>query len=345
MPHIIATCAPEAVGAAIRELHVSGVPVALVRWLDVGVALVETPDAVALAERLATMPPVFIRHLAPADLEIRLSAQTSDIAAIASVVATELHKPDSGLLSNLNQVPFAVQVRLGSGTFAYTRYALAEPLRALLAPYAAEDVRHPQQVLAVYCTAECAYVGLWPTTRCLSDWPGGERRFARVPHQVSRSEFKLLEALEVFGLELPTHGRALDLGAAPGGWTRLLAERGLAVVAVDPAALDEQVVQLACVQHRRQPADAFLADSDDLFDLVVNDMRMDARDSARLMQRVATRLHPGSLALVTLKLPHAHSERVYEQARRLLEESYSVVGVRQLFHNRSEVTVALKRPA
>ena len=52
------------------------------------------------------------------------------------------------------------------------------------------------------------------------------RRFAREEGQVSRAEFKLLEAIELFGVAVREHGVALDLGASPGGWTRVLRRLG-----------------------------------------------------------------------------------------------------------------------
>ncbi len=345
MPYLIATCAPESASAAYKELRRVAAVAAVETWLNDGVALVVVPDPAAFAEALVARRPIFVRHLAPADLTVPLIGSPADISRLAQLV-TETYLPR--IATNLAQdqfgQPHAVQVRLSNrAAHPYTRYALAKPLREMLAQFGPEDVRHPQQVLAVYCTAEQAYIGLWPTARCLSDWPGGERRFARMPEQISRSEFKLLEALETFKLVLPSHGRALDLGAAPGGWTRLLVERGLTVVAVDPAALDARVAALSQVEQWHGRAESFLASSSDWFDLVVNDMRLDARDSARLMLRAAEHLRPGSLALMTLKLPQAQIEPVYHQARRIFAEAYTIIGARQLFHNRSEVTLVGRR--
>jgi 23S rRNA (cytidine2498-2'-O)-methyltransferase len=70
---------------------------------------------------------------------------------------------------------------------------------------------------------------------------------------------------------------------------------------------------------------------------------MDARDSARLMLDYAPCLDPEGFAIVTLKLPHREPEQVVHQAIGLLVRRYEVIAARQLFHNRSEVTVALKR--
>jgi 23S rRNA (cytidine2498-2'-O)-methyltransferase len=184
------------------------------------------------------------------------------------------------------------------------------------------------------------YVGLSDVEQNLSSWAGGARRFAREPGQISRSEFKLLEALEVFALPLPEGGLALDLGAAPGGWTRLLRARGLRVVAVDPAALDPRLAGDRGIRHVRATAQQFFP-CRERFDLIVNDMRMDARDSARLMLDAAPCLRPEGHALMTLKLPAEGPEQVMHQALALLARRYRVLGARQLFHNRSEVTVAL----
>lgn len=54
---------------------------------------------------------------------------------------------------------------------------------------------------------------------------------------VNRSEFKLREAIEFFGIDLTKAQKALDIGAAPGGWTHYLAEQGIKIAAVDNALL------------------------------------------------------------------------------------------------------------
>ena len=146
-------------------------------------------------------------------------------------------------------------------------------------------------------------------------------------------------------LVLAPRGRALDLGAAPGGWTRVLAERGLAVTAVDPAALDRAVLALPGVEHQRVTAERFLTlGPPTMYDLIVNDMRLDARDAARLLGDYASRLSPRGHLLTTLKLPEHGYLPVLDQALDLFARRYRRVAARQLFHNRSEVT-ALFRPA
>jgi 23S rRNA (cytidine2498-2'-O)-methyltransferase len=88
-------------------------------------------------------------------------------------------------------------------------------------------------------------------------------------------------------------------------------------------------------------AEAYLASDPDPFDIIVNDMRMDGRDSARLMVGFARLLYPHGWALMTLKLPEQKREPILEHAFAILREAYTIAGARQLFHNRSEITLWL----
>ncbi len=89
-----------------------------------------------------------------------------------------------------------------------------------------------------------------------SPWPMGIPRI-RMPHGApSRSTLKLAEALVTFLGDrepdlLRAGMRAVDLGAAPGGWTWQLAQRGLRVTAVDNGALKGEVAQDSLVTHVR----------------------------------------------------------------------------------------------
>lgn len=55
---------------------------------------------------------------------------------------------------------------------------------------------------------------------------------------ISRAGHKIREAVEFFGIDMSDVKSALDIGAAPGGWTEFLLGRGATVLAVDRASLD-----------------------------------------------------------------------------------------------------------
>lgn len=347
------TTAPQSAIAGLNELRRRDAGIRLVRWLAPGVGLVrmdgagsdwsasvgaaESGDFAALADRLRTAPPIFVRHVCPAQASVDIDGGRSDLKRLGGAL--------DGLLPRTKRdVPAAVQARLPAApdSLAYSRFDVHETLAGVLERAGMPlDVRRPGQVVSVLLANGCGYVGISATSDNLSGWAGGERRFAREEGQISRAEFKLMEAVEVFGLHLPLQGAALDLGAAPGGWTRVLRRHGLRVVAVDPADLHPSLADDPGITHERMTAQQYLRCAES-FAVVVNDMKMDAGASCDLMNLAATRLLPSALAVMTLKLPQNNQETMARMALRKLETHYRILGARQLFHNRSEVTVALQ---
>ncbi|MEZ4864576.1 MAG: SAM-dependent methyltransferase [Caldilineaceae bacterium] len=340
---LILTADPDFLDLALAELQTSA-PAAQASPLAEGVMLISAvPAFLAIAETWRVTPPIFVRHICPVQVTVGLRGKrNADLAIIRQTVTNELLALLDPTLS------FSVQTRV-LAELPYKPFDLNNLLAEVIqtATGAPLDVRAPQQVLSLVCaqTADrnpSAYLGVSLTIHNLSDWAGGMRRFAREQGQVSRAEFKLLEALEVFQINLPPRGVALDLGAAPGGWTRVLRQHEQYVTAVDPGELDPRVAQDRGVRHKRMTAEAYLADDPDRFDLIVNDMRMDARDSARLMVSFAPQLYREGIAIMTLKLPEENRRPLLDHALKLLQQAYTIAGARQLFHNRSEVTLYLK---
>ena len=302
-----------------------------------------------IAQAWQEQPPTFVRHICPVFETVPLERNSDDLIAIDSAVATQI----SALVEP--ELTFSVQTRI-FGDLPYKRFDINQTISASVAAQSGAkiDVRAPQQILSIVCAAAAnltngdetatAYIGLSLAAQNISDWAGGMRRFAREPDRISRAEFKLLEALEFFAIRLPERGVALDLGAAPGGWTRVLRQREQYVTAVDPGRLDRRLVSDKGIRHLRKTAEAYLADGPDRFDLIVNDMRIDARDSARIMVSYAPHLYRHGLAIMTLKLPERGRRNIIDHACKILGRAYTVCGIRHLFHNRSEVTVYLRPP-
>jgi len=337
------SCDPESRAFAAEEIAPLFTRSQPLQWLDDGLALAETEtgfDGFAAAVKKAA--PVFVRHIAPVEREIGLTATEADIEMLVGVMAGLAGKLDPALT-------FSVQSRiLGEGKLPYRKVALNEALSRYLEGKtgAKMDARVPGQVVSVLCTPERGFLGVSRTEQNLSDWPGGMHRFRHEEGRISRSENKLLEALSVFHLDLPARGTALDMGASPGGWTHVLRERGLQVVAVDPAGLDARLAGDSGIVHVRAQVQAYLAPGRK-FAVMVNDMRMGALESVEIMLQARSCLEPGGLAIMTLKLAREEPSRTLETVRKSLArlaEGYTVLGARQLYHNRSEVTVALLGP-
>ncbi len=297
----------------------------------------DDPMGARFRAALSRNPPIAIRHLHPIEVDIAADHLDALVAAVS---------------------PLAERLEAGLGMSVQTR-VIAEPGKA--SPFRAFDVndaiqaaigpvlegrgvsydrKHPGQIISCTLKGSRVLAGLSRTEHNLSAWPGGMARIAGGDDALSRAKKKLLEALDVFSIALPKTGRALDLGAAPGGWTQALLEQGLSVTAVDPAALDHRLSSPK-LEHYRGTAERFLASQPRAgFGLIVNDMRLDARDTARLLISVAELLAPSGSILTTLKLPERGFVQVLDAALDLLREHFRV-RARQLFHNRSEVTAVL----
>ncbi len=350
---VIATAHPEFAQVAVIELKRLDKQIVHVEELAPGSILCETGDSAGLMRRATRERPVFARHLAPVQTIVELTNSEQDLGRIAVALA-EL--PGIALLGKGTR--FAVQSRLvqsdkRQGERAYSSGQLNQGLAEALVEEtgAIESIKKPEVVISLLCTMQKGYLGISTAEENLSSWPGGARHFAQTDEQISRAEFKLLEALEVFGVILPTQGHALDLGAAPGGWTRLLLDAGLHVVAVDPANLDPRLARRSELEHYRVYAEGYLEDAlrkRMRFDVIANDMRMDAREAAHLLVRAAPCLHPDGFVVSVLKLPHTTHEinplTNLVEALSILRKRYGIVQARQLFHNRQEVTVVSAQP-
>lgn len=334
---IILTTNPDFNDLALAELHQAAATATVRHELSPGVWLIDLPDGFAsLAAHWQTHPPIFVRHICPVQMTVDLTE-----TAVSHLPTLLLHQLGNQFQTGL---PFSVQTR----TFATPLKPF--DLNQLLAPTiqartgAPLNVRLPQQIVSVVICHNTAYLGFSLTAQNLSDWGGGVHRFARETEQISRAEFKLLEALETFHITLPPRGVALDLGAAPGGWTRVLCQHEQYVTAVDPAPLHPSLQSRRTIRYRAMTAETYLSSYPDAYDLIVNDMRQSTRDSARLMVQFAPYLYAHGFALMTLKLPE-HSRyipAIIDQTFAILQPHYQIVAARQLFHNRSEITLYLR---
>lgn len=310
------------------------------------------------ASLVAENPPIFSRHMFPVQAAVELDRTRADLDKLATATSELFFLEKLG-----HDAQFAVQARLigeedgNLGIFEYTPFAIKEKLAAILQEKSggSENIRNPQFVLSVVCSPDRAFLGLSPVEWNISSWAGGMRRLAKPKDQISRAEFKLEEALEVFEVALPNKGRALDLGAAPGGWTRLLLEAGLLVTAVDPAALDPGLKKYGSrLTHVHGLAQNFLEkallDSSKKqmrFNLIVSDLRMDAEVAATLLVEFEPLLTDDGFIITTLKLPHETTkikpQSLVEDALQTLRATYPTVKARHLFHNRQEITVLLQK--
>lgn len=260
--------------------------------------------------------PIYLHHLFPVH-QVR-SIRPADLTSLQQAIQT--FAPPAA----------AIQIRSTEDDLIASRMQQLFPI-----------VEPTGQVVSVLLTRSQAYMGVSWGTQNISRWAGGQ---APITQAVSnRAGYKLLEALDAFAIRLRPGEQALDLGAAPGAWTTILRERGLKVTAIAPAPLYPWLRLDPQVDHQPMLAEEFLEQCQTTFDLIVNDMVLDAQDSARLMVEYATHLRSEGIAIMSLKLRERHQVRVIDHALRLLRKTYKIIQIRQLISNKKEVTLFLRR--
>ncbi|GAA2793330.1 SAM-dependent methyltransferase [Crossiella cryophila] len=290
-----------------------------------------------IADATRAKPVVFVRHLT--EELLRLPAAEASLDALTAAAGPLLaERVDAG-------AEVAVQAWVsGKRAVAYGSQELYTELGKALAEQGFPVRRSgAEQVLSAVISDTHVSLGFAGTAHALSDWPGGRVRLAKPAGQICRAEFKLEELFKLVDLPLPRGGTAVDLGASPGGWTRILRERGLEVWAVDPGDLDPRLLADPLVHHERTTAGRFFERTRQRFALAVNDMRMDAVLSAQVMVDAAERLLPGALCVVTLKIGTDRPHDTVRVALGRLRQRYEILEARQLQHNRHEITVVGRR--
>lgn len=295
-------------------------------------------DYVAVLEELEKDAFVFLQHIHPYQKSHPIEGNDADMTVYAAMLEELLPylMPEDRL---------TCQCRIDTGIpFSYSNQDLTKCMSEQLItkgfcvePAAADTVVS----LTVY--KDVAYLGISRLEHNVSDWTGGIRFFSKADGVICRAEFKIEEAFQVFGITVEEGMTALDLGAAPGGWTHFLSRQGVSVDAVDPANLEPEVKKAKNVKHYKMLAQEFAEKyKEKRYDIIVNDMKMDTNESIDILCEMSRQLKPEGCCILTLKLPKSNIQKRINVARQVLAKRFETVQVRQLYFNRSEVTVFAK---
>ncbi|WP_414638454.1 23S rRNA (cytidine(2498)-2'-O)-methyltransferase RlmM [Arenimonas sp.] len=178
-----------------------------------------------------------------------------------------------------------------------------------------------------------------------SPWPLGVPRLRAHADAPSRSALKLEEALMMLltdkeRAEFIKPGMfAADLGAAPGGWSWVLARQHVRVFSVDNGPMAQSALDMPVIDHIR--ADGFRWQPPKPLDWMVCDMVESPR---KVADRMATWFREGwcKHAIFNLKLP---MKKRWDETRDCLQHFVDHAGrpltlrAKQLYHDREEITV------
>jgi len=200
---------------------------------------------------------------------------------------------------------------------------------------------------------------------------------------VNRAEYKLKEAVEAFSIDLSMHKMALDIGAAPGGWSHYLLQHGVKVVALDNALLDYKKFigkKVLVITNEKEKlgldkiANASIKEfgeeieigAYDLthiktnvldeqiarllnklgkFDMLTIDTNTAPLESASIANRLAGFLTNNAVLVMTIKLISKEFSKHISEAVALLSKNYVSIKIKKLPHNRQEVTLFATKKA
>ncbi len=313
-------------------------------------AIAEGLDAGAFRRRVTAHPPTFARnavvgsgpHLIAAEVQrTRADRMPSLLAAIDGLARDPAQAPP--WCSVWVEYPDTNDGKALSGLAR----ALQSRLEAALGDAGRIDAGAHVRLHVFLRDGRTAWIGTSAATA--TRWPLGIPRLRRDGRAPSRSAQKLAEAIVVFlgereGELLRAGQRAVDLGAAPGGWTWVLASRGLRVTAVDNATLKGEVAHDALVRHLR--ADGLTWRPPRPVDWLVCDI---VERPDRIAELVAGWIADGDAqaAIFNLKLPMKQRYDTVRRCEAVIEQRLRGVGVRatlalrHLYHDREEVTGCL----
>lgn len=321
----IVTCNENSKQHLIDELaynHIEGT----LTWFNETDALFETSLSLdALHDAALDTPLIFLRHYFAIDGILPLSAADNWVESVP-----------------LHDAVFSIQMRSPLDHRKHYTALRNTWVDHFVAKGNTLDVRNPETIVSVYITEDTMYYGVSHVDDLISKWSAGEIHFSKKIETISRAEFKLREVFEAFPLH-HVGEVAVDLGAAPGGWTKVLHDLDYEVYAIDPANLDPKVASLAGVNHVKTTAQEFVA-SNPYFecDLIVNDMKMHPEASLAILSDLIPSLNEDGLIIFTAKLSKFYT---FKDALRILDtcrSDFDVRFARQLFHNRHEFTLILQ---
>lgn len=283
---------------------------------------------------------VCIAHVVGMPVDDRISAILADIAQLPMCGSLMVETPDTSEAKELSKFCRKFTVPL--------RGALKKQKKLT-----DKETQNRPMLHLMFTATDTAYLG-YSYSYNHSSYPMGIMRLRFPGESPSRSTLKLEEAFLTFIPEDEREERlsgslnAVDLGASPGGWTYQLVKRGMMVSAVDNGPMAESLMETGQVEHFMEDGFKFRPSRKNIYWLVCDMIEK----PAKVAELMAWWLIDGYCkeAMFNLKLPMRKRYEEMKQCFAHIDELLSEHEIRytlqakQLYHNREEVTVHLRKP-
>ncbi len=213
------------------------------------------------------------------------------------------------------------------------------------------DLDNPDTILWVDIIQEKAFLSVLSPEDIVKKTPIVTRRWKKGERPVSRAELKMREVMAEFSEIFTSEKTALDIGAAPGGWTRAMAPKLKKVIAVDRAKLAPEVMALPNISYVKERAENI--ELDEKVDIIANDANLLHMQSAQISIELAGKyLKEGGALIHTVKfaiIPKTGSPaaKSLNHAAGEVEREFESAGIktqmRKLKHNTKNETTIIGR--
>jgi 23S rRNA (cytidine2498-2'-O)-methyltransferase len=215
--------------------------------------------------------------------------------------------------------------------------ALEDVLPPEIAGAYVDDDREVERLAQVWIVNdEQALAGFTAASEVLSRAPGGRRLKTRDEAAPLPSSRKLQEAFEWLGISPGKGEVVVDLGASPGAWSKVVADLGAKVIAVDRGPMK---VDLPPKRVEIAKISPFEMMPEETADWLLCHVALRPLDVAKLAAKWARRTWARQLVAVFL-LPMRDKVKIVKEVLAILEDAgWRGLKARQLFFDGDEVTV------
>lgn len=197
------------------------------------------------------------------------------------------------------------------------------------------------------------------------------RHYKSLSSGISRAEFKIMEAFDSFKINLKNGKIALDLGAAPGGWSTFMAKKGLKVIAIDQGELNSKRIlelgiayspmlnnatnsktydktiklmpyQILHIKKKFQEASKLILAYNKI-SLIACDMNVSPEESGNAILLFKDRLLSKGIIIFTIKCKTKYAKKYVEEAISSISPYFDIKKIIALPSNRQELTLFARK--
>lgn len=176
-------------------------------------------------------------------------------------------------------------------------------------------------------------------------WPGGVPLIPTTNPPISRAYYKAAEALAWSGIQIQPGQWCAEIGSAPGGCCQLLLEKGAKVIGIDPAEMDDSIIQNPNFVHLRKRGNEVKKKEFAHVKWLFADLNIVPNYTLDTITEIVNNQHVHIQGLIlTMKLADwSLADQIPIFRQRIAEAGFKLVKTRQLAFNRREFCLVAVR--